>query len=214
MDGLELFIHCLELMIPELLVVAEESRTLSHISRAINATFISLISKRENPNTFADFQPISLCNFVYKMISKLISPRFKKTISSHFPWAIRISIAQECIHSMKIWKMKACMLKVDLVKAYDCVDWEFLRLVMHQVDTDLHIISSDGLWYLPIQQILQLSSMASRHSSFGVLGVCDKVVPYHFSFSWVWFWVCRWQGTLLLVIWCFLMTYSLEARKI
>lgn len=74
------------------------------------------------------------------------------------------------------------MLKVDLVKAYDFVDWEFLRLAMHQVGIDPHIISSDGLWYIPIQQILQLSSMASRHGSSGLLEVCDKVVPYHFSF--------------------------------
>lgn len=61
MDGVELFIHFLELMIPDLLVVLEESKTLSHISRAINATFIALISKRENPNSFADFRLISLC---------------------------------------------------------------------------------------------------------------------------------------------------------
>lgn len=71
--GVEIFIHLFDLMIPDLLADAEESRINGFIPGAINATFISLIQKKENPQYFANFRPISLCNTVYKLISKLIA---------------------------------------------------------------------------------------------------------------------------------------------
>jgi len=44
-----------------------ESRSLG----ALNATFVALISKKYDPETMDDYRPISLCNSVYKIISKL-----------------------------------------------------------------------------------------------------------------------------------------------
>jgi len=81
--GLELFIHLLEMMILDLLAVAEESLTHGNISGAINATFISLISKNPNLTTFGYYRPISLCNSSYMMISKMISIKLKNTLSLH-----------------------------------------------------------------------------------------------------------------------------------
>jgi hypothetical protein len=42
------------------------------IMGAMNATFISLIPKKNNLITFEDFRPISLCNLVYKIVSKIM----------------------------------------------------------------------------------------------------------------------------------------------
>lgn len=44
---------------------------------SLNRTNIALISKINNPKKMADFQPISLCNVVYKLISKTIVNKFK-----------------------------------------------------------------------------------------------------------------------------------------
>jgi hypothetical protein len=44
-----------------------------------------------------------------------------------------IGAAHECIHSIKQKKQKALILKLDLKRAFDCIDWGFLRLVLHAV---------------------------------------------------------------------------------
>jgi hypothetical protein len=60
----------------------EESICTSHILGALNATFFSLIPKASKPESFHDFRPISLCNFVYKVLSKIIVTRMKDKLAS------------------------------------------------------------------------------------------------------------------------------------
>lgn len=84
-DGwsIEFYLAFFELIGPDLLRVVEESRVSGRMEAAISSTFIALILKVDNPSTFAEFRPISLCNCLYKIIAKIIANRLKPILSKH-----------------------------------------------------------------------------------------------------------------------------------
>jgi hypothetical protein len=89
------------------------------------------------------FRPIALCNLCYKIISKIIAKRIRPimscTLSEEQFGFLKgrqiidaIGTAQECLHNIREKKLQALILKIDLKKAYDCISWDFLRLVLLQ----------------------------------------------------------------------------------
>ena len=52
--------------------------------KSVNHTFIALIPKVNNPEAVAQFRPISLCNVIYKILSKVIVNRLKPILKVHY----------------------------------------------------------------------------------------------------------------------------------
>ena len=78
----EFFVGFFDLFGDDLLKFVEESRICGYVLRDLNATFIALIPMSIHPKSFKDFKLISLCNVVYKLISKVIANRLEPFPSS------------------------------------------------------------------------------------------------------------------------------------
>eukprot|EP00253_Pinus_taeda_P034767 PITA_34767 len=66
----------------DILQVVEDSRRHKTILKAPNSSFIDLIPKQEMAQTPNRFRPISLCNVIYKIISKVAANRLKPLLPS------------------------------------------------------------------------------------------------------------------------------------
>ena len=117
------------------------------ILKAINHTYITLIPKVQNLEEVMEFRPISLCNVIYKLISKVLENRLKtllptiisKSQSAFIPGRLitdNILVAFETLHHMqhqRTGRMGSMAMKLDMSKAYDRVEWKYLKGVMQKM---------------------------------------------------------------------------------
>jgi hypothetical protein len=139
--------HFWELCGNDVYGAANEWLDRGYFPSSLNETNICLIPKCENPTSMKDLRPISLCNVLYKMVSKLLANRLKtcldKCVSEEQSAFIEgrsifdnALIAIEVIHALKrrTRGMKGELaLKIDISKAYDKVDWGFLRGMLERL---------------------------------------------------------------------------------
>lgn len=111
------------------------------IPRDLNETNIVQIPKKKCPVKVGDLRPISLCNVIVKIITKVMTNRMKNMLdgvvsecqSAFIPGRIitdNIMVGFEMIHYLKRKRRGNdgyMALKVDMIKAYDRVGWDYLR---------------------------------------------------------------------------------------
>ena len=107
----------------------------------LNATFLVLIPKKQTVEDFKDLRPISLVGGLYKILSKVLANRIKrvmdKVISKSQNAFVEgrqilddVLIANEIVDSAMRRKESGLVCNLDIEKAYDSINWDFLFQVM------------------------------------------------------------------------------------
>lgn len=129
--------------ITQLITSIFSSGTIHH---GLNHTLLTMIPKVQSPTHMHLFRPINLCCTLYKVVSKIIVSRIraflKQWISPNQVSYVlgrhisdNIMITQEILHKCKrtdgnkgylVWK-------IDLSKAYDKLNWDFILQVLHEL---------------------------------------------------------------------------------
>lgn len=78
-DGLQGFFYqnCWNTVGPSVIQFVQQAFLLGHFDTGMCKAFVCLIPKVSNPSTISEFHPISLCNVLYKFITKCITMRLK-----------------------------------------------------------------------------------------------------------------------------------------
>uniref|UniRef100_A0A803PEK8 Reverse transcriptase domain-containing protein n=1 Tax=Cannabis sativa TaxID=3483 RepID=A0A803PEK8_CANSA len=117
----------------------------------LNETIIALLPKVEKPVRVEEFLPISLCNVIYKIVSRCLACRLRSTMSAVISDTQSAFVQERLIHDNAIigYEGLHCMrknrfrngtkmaLKLDMAKAYDRVEWHFLRAMMMRLGYDI-----------------------------------------------------------------------------
>jgi hypothetical protein len=131
--------------------LVEDIREIGKMSHSYNCTFLVLIPMVDCLYIFDEFKPISVCNFRYKIISKVIVVRIKPLISNiisskQFGFLKgrviheAIGTAQEGFHSVKASEILAVVIKLDLSKACDKVSCLYLKVLLIQIGFDIPMV--------------------------------------------------------------------------
>lgn len=111
------------------------------MDRRMNHNIISLIPKVKQVRTMSDLRPIGLCKVLYKIISKVLTTHLQPFMDSligkeHSAFtknrliSDNILINHEVMHSLKLrrkYKNYGMVVKLDVSKAYECVEWPYLE---------------------------------------------------------------------------------------
>jgi len=135
----------------------------------INSNLIVLIPKVPGENSMGDYRPIALANFQFKIITKILADRLayitSRIISIEQRGFVRdrnisdcVILASEAINSLDKNQFGGNIaLKVDISKAFDTLEWNFLVLVLSNFDFETTFID----WILAILKSVWLSILVN-----------------------------------------------------
>lgn len=134
----EFFREAWDVVGKELTLAVQSFFKFGFLPKGLNATILALIPKKTDAREMKDYRPISCCNVLYKVISKILANRLKLVLPGFIApnqsafikdrlLMENLLLATELVkdyHKEDI--SPRCAMKVDISKAFDSVQWSFL----------------------------------------------------------------------------------------
>jgi len=135
-----------------------------------NTTTLALIAKGLHPTEAQDFRPISLCNSIFKILSRVLVNRWRQVTDSvtneaqlRFVWRRGHGWYHDCARILVVCfqqrNKNSKHIKVDTQKTYDRLNWIFLERMI-------------SLWAITIFGLSRYSLCHNSNSNF--LYVCEQ----------------------------------------
>jgi len=115
----------------------------SKFLKSISATFIALVLKKPGAMDLKDFRAINLVSGVYKIIVEVLANRFRRVVEKFISKPQNafmkgrqildsVLIAKECLDSRIKSGEPGLLCKLDIEKAYNHVNWDFLLYMLRR----------------------------------------------------------------------------------
>jgi hypothetical protein len=162
--------------------------------KSINSTFISLIPKVHEAKEIKDFHPISLVGGIYKIIAKVLANRMRKVMDKIIskPQNVFVKgrqvldlvlVVNECLYSRLRSGEPGMLCKLDMEKADDHIDWNFLLYLLRRCEFGKRWCSWIKHCILPVRFSVLINGVPSGF--FGSsMGFIKEIHSLLFSSSW------------------------------
>ncbi|XP_010430851.1 PREDICTED: uncharacterized protein LOC104715105 [Camelina sativa] len=130
----------------DFLVAVQSFFQTGFLPKGVNSTILALIPKKKKAKVMKDYRPISCCNVIYKVISKILANRLKiilpKFITPNQSVFVKDRLLMEnVLFATKIIKdyhkdtvSPRCAMQIDISKTFDSVQWDFLLTTLRALD--------------------------------------------------------------------------------
>lgn len=147
-----MFKHYWEEIGTEIIEAVLEFFASGKLLRSINCTTVTLVPKVASPTYVKEYRSIACCTTLYKVIAKILTEKLKIVVDyvvgpaqSAFIEGRNILDNVILAHELvKGYTQKGvsprCLIKIDIRKTYDSVEWPFLRMILLEYGMPVKIV--------------------------------------------------------------------------